>query len=972
MPVRTSPSRLPLIAFLLFIVGVVAAAWTISSLQERAELDARYKELTAVGQLKVNEIAEWRAERIRTAHALSESPLFVETLVTLQHASATASVRQSLVEHLAVVAARLKFTGVLVRQPDGTPYLASDASHDPRELSAETRRVIAAAVAGPEPLLGDLYRCPVCGRIHVDTAAAVRVDGRTIAVLVLQSDPTESLYPVLQSWPSGSLTAETLLVRRDQNDVLFLNELRHRQGTALVLRTPVDTALPAAAAVSGHIGRYVGPDYRGHPVLSDIRPVPGSGWFMVAKIDLDEALAQARFRTAAIIALAIVAVALAGVTVALFSRQRQRDTYRQLYESEQARRQSEGEFRATVYSIGDGVITTDAAARVRHVNRVAESLVGWTEAEAAGRPITEVFPIVNEETGASVANPVEKVLETGRIVGLANHTVLIARDGTRRPIADSGAPITTAAATCHGVVLVFRDQTAERRTEHRYRWLSSMLELSVNEVYSFDATTLKFIYVSPSALANLGFTLDEMQQMTPLDIKPMMSPERFETIVAPLRSRAQASADFETVHRRKDGTQYDVLLALRLIDAEPGPQFLAMGLDVTNRKQLEGQLQQAQRMEAVGRLAGGIAHDFNNLLSVINNYAEFGVEEASADSRLREYFGEILASGQRAEILTRQLLAFSRKQVMQPDVLNLNAVVDGVTALLRRLIGEDIRLTVRTDRALHNVKADRAQLEQVLVNLAVNARDAMPNGGELTIETANVQLDEGYAANHVGVIAGHYIVLSVSDTGIGMDEATRSRVFEPFFTTKPIGKGTGLGLAMVYGVVKQSGGNVWVYSEPGKGTTFKVYLPVAAESLPPIDVREPVGLTHGRESLLLVEDEAAVRRLARKILEMAGYRVIVAETPEEALRLCATADAPLDLLITDVVMPQMSGKQLAEQLVAQCPTLKVLYMSGYTENAIVHHGVLDVGTEFIAKPFTAAGLTRKVGELLQARSNPQV
>jgi two-component system cell cycle sensor histidine kinase/response regulator CckA len=391
--------------------------------------------------------------------------------------------------------------------------------------------------------------------------------------------------------------------------------------------------------------------------------------------------------------------------------------------------------------------------------------------------------------------------------------------------------------------------------------------------------------------------------------------------------------------------------------------------DVTERVALEEKLRHSQKMEAIGRLAGGVAHDFNNLLTVIMGYNQILTDGVPAAGRLMNATVQIRTASERAEEITRQLLAFSRKQVLQPRVIDLNDVMMNIDTMLRRLIGEDIEVLTVPGRDLGAVKADPGQVEQVIMNLAVNARDAMPRGGKLTLETGNMEVDDSYAREHPPLQPGRYVMLAVSDTGIGMDADTQAHIFEPFFTTKEVGKGTGLGLSTVYGIVKQSGGHIWVYSGPDRGTTFKIYFPRVDQPVEGIRAeKRPARMRRGTETILLVEDNEQVRQLTSSVLADCGYKVLAAAGPEEGIALCHANHPDIQLLVTDVILPGMNGPQLAEQVTRISPRTRVLYISGYTSDAIAHYGMLDPGLWFLAKPFSVSELVAKVREVLDAES----
>jgi PAS domain S-box-containing protein len=504
-------------------------------------------------------------------------------------------------------------------------------------------------------------------------------------------------------------------------------------------------------------------------------------------------------------------------------------------------------------------------------------------------------------------------------------------------------------------------QQALKASEGNFR------SLVVNAPYGICRSNAngQLVDANPALIAMLGFTGGDELLRRNLATDIYRDPEQRALLLESFRT-GRSFDKVEAEWRRQDGSAMVVRVSARPIrQTAKTVSFELYAEDITEQRALEQQLRQAQKMEAVGRLAGGIAHDFNNLLMVISGYCEFLLERLGPDPSLRGCAQEIANAADRATSLTRQLLAFSRKQMLTPKVLDLNAVVSENLKMLPRLIGEDVELATLPAAALGKVKADPGQIEQVVMNLAVNARDAMPNGGKLTLETANVTLDEAYARLHPGVAAGEYVMLAISDTGVGMDKDTQSHIFEPFFTTKGQ-QGTGLGLSMVYGIVKQSGGYIWVDSELGRGTTFKVYLPRVeeAEAQPTLQPA-PAGPPQGYETILVVEDEPQLRDLTRQFLETHGYTVLVAENGGAAIEVVRKYGGPIHLLLTDIIMPVMNGRELAQRMAGLSPQTRILFMSGYTEVAAGRNDMIENSARFLQKPFTLDALTRKVREVLE-------
>ncbi|MGQ9594580.1 MAG: MEDS domain-containing protein [Anaerolineae bacterium] len=663
-----------------------------------------------------------------------------------------------------------------------------------------------------------------------------------------------------------------------------------------------------------------------------------------------------------------------GVAMALENARLCREAQEELarrHQAEERLRESEARYRAIVEQSVSGLVLTDGQGLVAEWNPALEEMTGLPRAAVMGRPIWEVHADLagDRARAEGITERVRKVVESLFRQGDAPwlhrrmERVIHRPDGTRRVLSSEYFPVRVGGNLFLGgffqdVTERYEAERARRESEARYRALA---ESSEDMILLLNREG-RILYANSTTARELGRPLEEILGQPVAEFLPLAEPQA--PYVHVQRAFDQGTS-LHLDHQLSLGDKVWLNTWLVPIRDAGGRIYGVLNVyrDITERKRLEEQLQQAVKMEAIGRLAGGVAHDFNNLLTAIGGYAHLLRESLGKDDPRRRDVEEILAATDRAASLTRQLLAFSRRQVLRLEVLNLNAVILEVEKMLRRLIGEDIALVTALAEDLGYVEADRSQIEQVILNLVVNAREAMPRGGTLTIETANVFLDDAYARQHVEVKPGPYVLLAVTDTGIGMDAKVLRHIFEPFFTTKETG--TGLGLSTVYGIVKQSGGHIWVYSEPGQGTTFKIYLPQVEKPARPAP-QPPVitGLPHGTETVLVVEDAEAVREFAARVLRELGYTVLTATSGAEALRVAEGYDGPIHLLLTDVVMPGMNGQALQERLTERRPGLKVLYMSGYTENAIVLQGVLKPGTPYIQKPFTPRDLARRVRQVL--------
>ncbi len=1351
--------------------------------EERAIRSEKYHELHAIAELKVGQIIEWRNQRIGDARRNSSGYFLRAAFNQWLDSPDDAALQGGILANMESIRTSYGYANVILTGVDGRILL----SLDPRltELDAYAQQLAAQAVASGDVVFGDFFRCPICEQVHLDVIAPILdADGHPAAVLILRSDPEQYLYPLIQSWPTPSRSAETLLVRQDGADVLFLNTLRHRPDPALTLRIPLSQAdVPAVRAALGQIGKAEGQDYRGAPVLADVRPVPGSSWFIVAKVDMDEILAEVHYRGRAILLFVSLSVLLAGAMAAFVFSYRQRQLYQNLFRAERERREAQEEIRATLYGIGDGVIAADAAGRVTRMNPVAEQLTGWREAEALGKPLEQVFRIVNEDSRVEVENPVGRVLREGLVVGLANHTLLIARDGAERPIADSGAPIRDEQGEVAGVVLVFRDQTEERavrralrESEERYRLIAE----HVNDIVWQLDKEMRFVYVSPAVENILGYSVDEtqglpvvslldsegialMQQIVQtrltgsqegsvapteykmrhkdgrlVDVEVVSSPifDRdgrqvgFAGVTRDITARKQAEdetrqrlVELEALHRAsqqlltarldpqetyaavhqavaqvmpceafvivledkptdeyhavylfdkgghcppqriprgqslsgrviasgetlwvddfsatgdlaavhfgdpehvrsilatplRSGEQVvgmlstqsyrphayeerqrllletlaaqfaaaiqnaflyqqwqarlrelevmasvsaalrtattraevpplilDRLLlllgvegaALEILDPVSGDLLIELGRgiwavatgqivppgaglsaqalaagqpylnnaayqdprlfrpdlfgacraaaaaplavqgqiigllwigsrrpltdldlrlltavadiaanaihrtalqeqiaaqarqtaqimnsvpegvllldasgrvllanpvaerhlaalaevsigerlthlgerplaelltsppkglwhevragaqvfeviarpvadgsrpehwvlvlhDATQERQVRGQLQQQERLAAVGQLAAGIAHDFNNIMGIILLQARLAARSENLSDQDQERLATISQQVHHAARLIQQILDFSRQAALERQPLDLLPLLKEQIKLLERTLPEHIEIRFVYGRGEYTVNADPTRMQQMVMNLAVNARDAMPEGGVLRIALERVTVEPGASPLAPELAAGEWIRLTVADSGAGIPPQALSHIFEPFYTTKAPGKGSGLGLAQVHGIVGQHEGRIEVQTQMGAGTTFTVYLPALPAPAVAWSAPELGEIPQGQgEMVLVVEDDVLLRAALRETLELWNYQVQEAAHGAEALALLAESGTRIDVVVSDVVMPTMGGVALVHALREQGWDLPVILLSGHPQ-----------------------------------------
>ena len=974
---KLRPQRRFWVAVFVATVGLIVAVGYNQYRTEEKHVSQEWSQnLTAVAALKADQLAAWRKDRLADTIRFAQGPSLISAMRNFIAKPDDPDCLKAARFMLDLNRKGRSYENALMVTPAGELLLAAVAVSEP--LPETTKQTIQNALTTHASTFSAIYRGSD-NKILIDSAAPVcGEDGQPFAVFILRTDASAYLYPLIRFWPTDSLTAETLLVRREGDSVVFLNAVRHGYGTALTLRIPLTRSdVPAVRAVLGLRGVCNGQDYRNIDVLADVRPIPDSDWFLVTKVDRSEILKEVHYHASIIarfVGLGILFVA--ALTIADY-RRRQSHLYRDLYRVEREQREAHEQFETILYSIGDAVIVTDAQACLRQMNPVAERLTGWKETEAIGKPLEEIFRIINEENRQPTESPVWRVLHEGKVAGLANHTVLIARDGIERPIADSGAPVRDEHGAMSGVVLVFRDQSAEyaaqkalRESEAQYSDLfRNMTEgVALHELICDSQgrpIDYRFLKVNPAFEQLTGLTADRVVGRRVLEVLPTTEPHWIETYGAVAKEgRATRFENYSAALGR-----YFRVTAFR---PRPG-QFCTLFDDITelkknekDRQLLENQLQQSQRVEAVGRLAGGVAHDFNNMLAVIVGNAELVREHLDVSSPLQADLTEIIKASKRSADLVKQLLAFASRQTIMPRILNLNDTIASMLNMLKRLIGEEVSLDWSPRADLWNVKLDPSQIDQILVNLTVNARDAINGVGKIGILTDNVTIPQTGREGPVETPWGDYVRICISDNGCGMEAETQAHIFEPFFTTKQEGIGTGLGLSTVYGIVKQNHGFIRVTSNPGEGARFDIYLPRHQSATQPgkTSISLAAAEQPGSETILLVEDEPALLALIQALIKKMGYTVLTASGSEEAIKVSTAYVGNIHLLMTDVVMPEMSGHELWQRLIRQRPGLRSLYISGYTADIIAHHGVIESNIHFLQKPFSRESLAAKLREVL--------
>jgi PAS domain S-box-containing protein len=957
----------PLIAFLLLALTIATGGYLVFDRYEASIRSAVATQMETVAMLKKRQIEEWLDGQRNNSRTMTDNPLFFRRVEQwLARGAPDDTDGRSILERFSNLVRTYNYRGVHLIDRQGRLRLSVGIS---RQFGPDFQPILREALTSGSIVLDDIHweadstgRHPELGLIAPFPSGSVGSKESSCAVY-LSIDPAKKLFPLIQTWPNPSPTAESLVVRREGNEVVFLNELRHQKNTALSLRFPVDTPyLPAAIASRGKTGLVEGNDYRGVPVVTFVTRVNGAPWLLVTKVDKAEILAPIHRQQRLVTTLVIVFTTVAGLVILLWWRQQHARITSAFCRSELERRSLTSRLDDITRNAYDIILLYDKEGRIVDANDRAIEVYGYERELLFGMTGRDLRA---PEALADIGSKWDRIVDGE---GACFETVHRRSDGSVFPVEVCTRLITIDSRTFRQSII--RDISERKRaeetlkmSEQRFRALSEQFHTLLDAIpdcifltsgnrisWANKATTRQ--YGADLAGFEGTFCFHTLQKRAePCEECPAL--------------RAIASSQTEnTIITTTDNRTID-LRTVPVFDADGQVRgVIEIGRDITEQRRTEEQLRHAQKMEAIGTLAGGIAHDFNNILTSVIGYGSLLLMKMAESDPLRSNVSHILTAADRAAALTQGLLAYSRKEASDLRSIDLNDIIKRVDRFLSRIIGEDVEMTVIPADAPLTVLGDAGQLEQVLMNLATNARDAMPGGGSLLIESKEADIDESFISFHGFGTAGSYALITVSDTGNGIEEATREHIFEPFFTTKEVGKGTGLGLAIAYGIVKQHRGFINVYSEPGKGTTFRLYFPLTG--IVPQDERKTAPLpARGKgETILVVEDSEHIRDLLRELLSECGYRVIEAADGEEGVERFREKCDEVDLVLMDVIMPRKNGKEAFDEIRAIDPEVKTLFMSGYTADVISRKGIDAAGLDLVTKPVTPGALLAKIREVL--------
>ncbi len=955
------------LVFLVFVIGIVWGGLANYDLQKRRVHESWGQQVLGVNKLKVREIEAWLQERRHDGETSRQSVFLRSKLREFLRNPQDARLRQLFSERLSSLCPGDQYGGCYLLDTQGKPLVAVGVKME--GLTATEMSAFEEALRTGRPVLTeihhDLSKENACLNVMVQIPSSDGPRKEHLAVMMFCCDLNRYLFPTIRAWPTPSPTAESVLVRRDGDQVLFLNKVRYRPSQPLSIRIPLSHPnLISAMVIHGEEGILEGVNYRGVRVLGAGQRIAGTSWFLVSQVDLDEIEASLR-RDGRLTFLVILGfTTMVGMGLGWLASRHAARLQRRQMKAALAHRAMLDRYEQLMHFANDIIVICDSEGRIIEANEQACTAYGCSRGELRRMTMRDLrAPAFREDLPQYLQK-----LEKQRLV--RHETRHIRKDGCEFPVEISSTFIETREGAF--ILGIIRDISEREKSQESLRRLTTAIH-QVGEVIIITDREGIIEYVNPAFERVTGYSCEEAIGKTPRILKSGRHGEAFYKDVWQTITAGKVWSG-RMVNKHKSGRLYeeDVIISPVKNAAGQAVNFVAVKRDVTRETALEEQFRQSQKMEAVGRLAGGVAHDFNNILMVIGGYVEMILNNLSENDPNTQRANEIRVATERAVALTSQLLAFSRKQVVQPKVLDLNQVLTEMEAMVGRLIGENIRFVRNYSHSLGRMKADPTQMQQVVMNLVVNARDAMlSKGGTLTIETHNVEIHQEMPSNHPGVPVGCYILLSVTDTGGGMSPEVQSHLFEPFFTTKSPGKGTGLGLSTVYGIVKQCSGHILVRSRVNEGATFTVLFPRCTESIAALQASAPKVLPVGKsETILLVEDERGVRRFARECLESHGYSVFEAEDGREALRICRESAHMVDLLLSDIVMPGMSGSDLAVQVQAFFPHVKVVLMSGYSEDRITSEILDEHDIVFMAKPFSANTLLETVQRVLDSRNLP--